>query len=35
VPAEALANVRALGGLLAWSSGDQNVAQSDLYLQVK
>jgi hypothetical protein len=34
VPAEALANVRALGGVLAWATGDENVAHADLYVQV-
>ncbi|MDX6377496.1 MAG: hypothetical protein QOE98_1799 [Gaiellaceae bacterium] len=35
VPAEALANIRALGGLLAWSTQDKGVAKGELYLQVK
>ena len=34
IPPDALANVRALGGLLAFATGDDNVAHADLYLQV-
>jgi hypothetical protein len=33
-PADALANVRALGGLLAWATVDGDVASSDVYVQV-
>jgi hypothetical protein len=35
VPPDALANIRALGGLLAWSTQDGGVAKGELYLQVK
>lgn len=35
VPADALANIQALGGLLAWSTQDDGVAKGELYLQVK
>jgi Protein of unknown function (DUF3352) len=34
IPADALANVRALGGLLAWSTQDGAVAKAELYVQV-
>ena len=34
VPADVLANIRALGGLLAWSTQDGGVAKGELYLQV-
>src|SRR4051794_11580913 len=34
VPAEALANIRALGGVLAWTTTDGDVANADLYVPV-
>ncbi len=35
VPADALANIQALGGMLAWSTQDDGVAKGDLYVHVK
>jgi hypothetical protein len=35
VPAEALANIQALGGALAWSTQQDGVAKGVLYVQVK
>ena len=35
VPADALANIQALGGMLAWSTQDDGVAKGEVYLQVK
>jgi len=34
IPAEALANIRALGGVLAWSTTDGDVSNADLYVAV-
>jgi hypothetical protein len=34
IPAEALANIRALGGVLAWSTTDGDVANAELYVAV-
>ena len=34
VPAEALANIQALGGVLAWSTQEDGVGKSELYVQV-
>ncbi len=35
VPADALANIQALGGVLAWSTQDGGVAKGELYVAVK
>jgi hypothetical protein len=34
VPADALANIQALGGVLAWSTQEDGVGKSELYVQV-
>ncbi len=34
VPADAVANIRALGGVLAWSTQDGGIGKSELYVQV-
>ena len=35
VPADALANIQALGGVLAWSTQEDGVAKGELYVQVQ